>query len=119
MTKKFVLAPDSFKESMSAKEACLAMEKGILAVFKDADIQHVPMADGGEGTVDSLVDVEPTAKPIKIPEIGAKKVPEIPITEIKWTICVDKSETEINPAIAPAPIKIKTVSVTLFKPEDA
>ena len=47
MTKKFVLAPDSFKESMSAKEACLAMEKGILAVFKDADIQHVPMADGG------------------------------------------------------------------------
>ena len=28
MTKKFVLAPDSFKESMSAKEACLAMEKG-------------------------------------------------------------------------------------------
>ena len=55
MTKKFVLAPDSFKESMSAKEACLAMEKGILAVFKDADIQHVPMADGGEGTVDSLV----------------------------------------------------------------
>ena len=32
------------------------MEKGILAVFKDADIQHVPMADGGEGTVDSLVD---------------------------------------------------------------
>ncbi|MCB7436219.1 glycerate kinase, partial [Bacteroides thetaiotaomicron] len=50
MTKKFVLAPDSFKESMSAKEACLAMEKGILAVFKDADIQHVPMADGREGT---------------------------------------------------------------------
>ncbi|MCP9190992.1 glycerate kinase [Streptococcus agalactiae] len=31
------------------------MEKGILAVFKDADIQHV-LADGGEGTVDSLVD---------------------------------------------------------------
>ena len=67
----------------------------------------------------TAVDVEPTAKPIKIPEIGAKKVPEIHITEIKWTICVDKSETEINPAIAPAPIKIKTVSVTLFKPEDA
>ena len=49
------MAPDSFKESMSAKEACLAMEKGILAVFKDADIQHVPMADGGRNG-DSLVD---------------------------------------------------------------
>lgn len=48
MTKKFVLAPDSFKESMSAKEACLAMEKGILAVFKDADIQHVPWQTAGK-----------------------------------------------------------------------
>lgn len=54
--KKFVLAPDSFKESMSAKEVCQAMEAGILNVFPDAQITHVPMADGGEGTTDSLVD---------------------------------------------------------------
>ncbi|MGT2934187.1 glycerate kinase family protein [Streptococcus catagoni] len=56
MRKKFVLAPDSFKESMGAKEACNAMEKGILSVFKDAEITQVPMADGGEGTVDALID---------------------------------------------------------------
>ena len=49
--KKFVLAPDSFKESMTAKEVCVAMEKGIKKVFSDAEIIHVPMADGGEGTV--------------------------------------------------------------------
>lgn len=53
---KFVLAPDSFKESMSAKEVCQAMEKGIRKVYPDAEIIHVPMADGGEGTTDSLVD---------------------------------------------------------------
>lgn len=53
---KFVLAPDSFKESMTAKEVCEAMESGIRKVFPDADIVHVPMADGGEGTVQALVD---------------------------------------------------------------
>ncbi|SCP95559.1 glycerate kinase family protein [Anaerobium acetethylicum] len=53
---KFVLAPDSFKESMTAKEVCESMEYGIRKVFPDADIVHVPMADGGEGTVQALVD---------------------------------------------------------------
>lgn len=56
MSKTFVLAPDSFKESMTAKEVCVAMEKGIRKVWKDANIFHVPMADGGEGTVDALID---------------------------------------------------------------
>ena len=40
---------------MTAKEVCIAMEKGLRRVFVDADIVHVPMADGGEGTVDSVV----------------------------------------------------------------
>ena len=53
---KFVLAPDSFKESMTAKEVCIAMENGIRKIYKDAECIHVPMADGGEGTVQSLVD---------------------------------------------------------------
>ena len=54
---KFVLAPDSFKESMSAKKAGLAMEKGIRSVYPDAECVIVPMADGGEGTVESLVSM--------------------------------------------------------------
>lgn len=53
---KFVLAPDSFKESMTAKEAAEAMERGIRKVIPDAECIQVPMADGGEGTVQSLVD---------------------------------------------------------------
>lgn len=53
---KFVLAPDSFKESMTAQEAADAMERGIKKVIPDAECVKVPMADGGEGTVQSLVD---------------------------------------------------------------
>jgi glycerate 2-kinase len=51
-----VLAPDSFKESMTAKEACIAMERGIKKVNDKISCIHVPMADGGEGTMQSLVD---------------------------------------------------------------
>lgn len=56
MPKTFVLAPDSFKESMTAKEVSMSMESGIKKVFADANFIHVPMADGGEGTMQSLVD---------------------------------------------------------------
>lgn len=56
MTKTFVLAPDSFKESMTAKQVCVAMEAGLRRVFPDARYLHVPMADGGEGTTQSLID---------------------------------------------------------------
>ncbi|MED4224558.1 glycerate kinase [Neobacillus cucumis] len=52
----FVLAPDSFKESLTAKEVCMAMEKGIKKVLPEAVCIQVPMADGGEGTVQSLID---------------------------------------------------------------
>lgn len=53
---KIVIAPDSFKESMSALEAAHAIEKGFKKVFPNAEYLKVPMADGGEGTVQSLVD---------------------------------------------------------------
>ncbi|AWL30080.1 glycerate kinase [Acinetobacter defluvii] len=55
MSKIFVLAPDSFKESMTAEQACLAMQRGIEKVIPNAKSIRVPMADGGEGTVDALV----------------------------------------------------------------
>ena len=51
----FVLAPDSFKESMTAEQACAAMQRGIEKALPNAQFIHVPMADGGEGTVDALV----------------------------------------------------------------
>lgn len=51
----FVLAPDSFKESMTAVAACDAMQRGIQRVLPNARCISVPMADGGEGTVDAIV----------------------------------------------------------------
>ena len=53
---KIVIAPDSFKESMSGKVACDAIERGLKKVLKDSEFIKVPMADGGEGTTQSLVD---------------------------------------------------------------
>lgn len=52
----FVLAPDSFKGSLTAKEVCSAMESGIKKALPSAECISVPMADGGEGTVQSLID---------------------------------------------------------------
>ena len=53
---KIVIAPDSFKGSLTALQVAEAIEVGLRGVFPDAAIEKVPMADGGEGTVQSLVD---------------------------------------------------------------
>ncbi|MDQ0975073.1 glycerate kinase [Neobacillus niacini] len=53
---KVVIAPDSFKESLSAYEVAVAVEQGFREVFPEAECVKVPMADGGEGLVHSLVD---------------------------------------------------------------
>ena len=53
---KIVIAPDSFKGSLSAKVAAEAIETGIKRVYGDIEFVKVPMADGGEGTVESMVD---------------------------------------------------------------
>lgn len=52
--KKVVIACDSFKESMSAIEACAAIQEGIYKVNKNIDVHLIPMADGGEGTIDVI-----------------------------------------------------------------
>lgn len=53
---KIIIAPDSFKGCMSAEQAAKAMERGIRRALPQAECVLVPMADGGEGTVQSLVD---------------------------------------------------------------
>ncbi len=50
-----VVAPDSYKGSVSAMEVANAMERGICRVFPDASVKMIPIADGGEGTVESMV----------------------------------------------------------------
>jgi glycerate kinase len=53
---KIVIAPDSFKESLTALEVADAIEQGFKKFYPHADYVRIPMADGGEGTVQSLVD---------------------------------------------------------------
>lgn len=53
---KFVIAPDSYKESLSALEVARTIAKSIRSVLPTANIELVPMADGGEGTVEALVE---------------------------------------------------------------
>lgn len=52
---KILIAPDSFKETLTATDAANAIEKGFLDIFPEANILKLPIADGGEGTVDVLV----------------------------------------------------------------
>ncbi|MCF6093130.1 glycerate kinase [Microaerobacter geothermalis] len=52
---KIVLAPDSFKGSLTAKQAAEAMKRGILKIFPEANVKMIPLADGGEGTVEAIV----------------------------------------------------------------
>ncbi|WP_260835866.1 glycerate kinase [Escherichia coli] len=52
---KIVIAPDSFKESLSAEKCCQAIKAGFSTVFPDAHYICLPIADGGEGTVDAMV----------------------------------------------------------------
>lgn len=53
---RYLCAPDSFKESLTAMQAAEAMARGIENADRDAEIRCLPMADGGEGTVRALVD---------------------------------------------------------------
>lgn len=53
---KIVIAPDSFKETLNAKEVASCIRNGFKKVFNTASIINIPMADGGEGTVQALVD---------------------------------------------------------------
>ncbi len=53
---KIVIAPDSFKECLTAAQVAQKIEDGMRQVFPDAEYVQVPVADGGEGTLQSLVD---------------------------------------------------------------
>ena len=58
MARKYIVCPDSYKGSLSAADAARTIRRGILAVDPDAEVVEVPIADGGEGTLDALVPKE-------------------------------------------------------------
>jgi len=73
---KVAIAPDSFKGSMTAMEAASRIEEGLKRVLSGAVCRKIPMADGGEGTVQAIVDAtggkflkrtvaDPLGRPVK------------------------------------------------------
>jgi glycerate kinase len=53
---KVVVAPNSFKGSLSATQAAHAIARGVRSVLPDAEVVEIPVADGGDGTVEALVN---------------------------------------------------------------
>ncbi|MBR2169957.1 MAG: glycerate kinase [Alistipes sp.] len=75
--KRITVAVDSFKGSLSSREVADAVEQGIVSVLPDCKVQKVSIADGGEGTVEAMVDTlsgewveievrDPLMRPIKV-----------------------------------------------------
>ena len=54
---KILIATDKFKDSLNAKEVCKGLQRGILRTFPSAEIETLPLADGGEGTLETLQSV--------------------------------------------------------------
>lgn len=71
---KIIIAPDSFKGSLSAIAATEAIERGIQRYMPQAEIVKIPMADGGEGTLDSLIAAA-NGKKIQVTVTGPLGIP--------------------------------------------
>lgn len=72
---EFLIAPDSFKGSLSSIEAADSIEKGIYRALPDAVTEKVPIGDGGEGTVDALVTAN-EGDYVKLTAVGPLGNPE-------------------------------------------
>jgi len=53
---RILIAPDSYKNALSALEVATSLKAGLFKVFPEAEFEILPMADGGEGTVEALID---------------------------------------------------------------
>lgn len=71
---RIVIAPDSFKECLSATRVAFAISEGIRKVAPDAEIISIPVADGGEGTVEALVTAT-SGKIVTVPAVDALNRP--------------------------------------------
>lgn len=92
---RIVIAPDSFKGSVSALCVAEAMARGVLKVFPGAEVRKVPIADGGEGTVEALVSA--TGGQLKMTQVSG------PLGEkraAQWGVLGDASTAVIEMAAA-------------------
>ena len=98
---KIILAPDSFKGSMTAREAADAMAEGIRRVCPQAELIRLPLADGGEGTVDALVSA--TAGVVKTARVCG---PLGEMINAHWGLLGPKGDTAIIEMAAAAGLSL-------------
>ena len=108
--KKIIIAPDSFKGSLTSAEVANAIELGIKRVAPNCEIVKVPIADGGDGTMDTLVSAlggkkikikvhDPLMRPIEA-EYGLVKNGETAVIEMATASGLTLlSKEEQNPSI--------------------
>ena len=98
---RILIAPDSFKESLSAKEVALALKSGFENALPDADFDLMPIGDGGEGTLDALAEnLNLEKKSIKIPHAytsdGSVSLARLPFLKwlrfVAWSIFLRRNE---------------------------
>ena len=53
--KRYILIPDSFKGTMTSAEICAILREELLAAQPEAEVVSIPVADGGEGSVDAFL----------------------------------------------------------------
>ena len=73
--KKVILIPDSFKGTMSSSEICAIMKKAVLEHYPECEVISIPVADGGEGSVDAFLEAlggEKIYKEVTGPYFGEK-----------------------------------------------
>ncbi len=73
--KKVILIPDSFKGTMSSSEICAVMKKAVLDHYPECIVTSIPVADGGEGSVDAFLEAlggEKVYKEVTGPYFGEK-----------------------------------------------
>ncbi len=103
--KKIVIAPDSFKGNLTSLQVASCLEKGIKRVLPEAECIKIPMSDGGEGTVEAMVDAAqgkfiekrvkgPTGKPVtaRYGWLAARKTAVIEMAQASGLPLLDDSE---------------------------
>lgn len=80
--RKIVVAPDSFKGTLSSRQVCEIIESEILEINPDAEVIKVPMSDGGDGFLDCFMDI-PDIKRVEIQSVNSMGE-EINSTYLIW-----------------------------------
>ncbi|MDE0546632.1 glycerate kinase [Microbacterium sp. C7(2022)] len=95
MARTIVIAPDSFKGTIGAADAATALAAGWHSVAPGDTVRLLPMADGGEGTVDAFAAAVPGAQRVPVRVIG----PEDAAVETSWLLLPPTSEAPAGTAV--------------------